>query len=149
MLFAAGAIEACQRLIAYTISKLWHLLDYALFQGQILRLLPTSVHIHDLEGPATRYRHAVKRTILRGTVRDRLRQDICLEVEVVAIPGLQNDILRRQLLGTLHIAVHLKVHAALQFRTLSCEFLRIEGEILESRCCRADGLELGQPLRAT
>ena len=68
--------------------------------------------------------------ILVRRVGDEASQDIYLKLIELSIYGFEHGILRRHLAACLHIVIHLVIEAALQLGTHTCQFLRIERDVL-------------------
>ena len=97
---------------------------------ELYRLFSTLVHLDNLHSTFCWDGLKVSSKALVGRVGDDTGNDILLEEVVVAVGCLENGILRRHLLASLHIAVNLIVETAFQFRAHTCELLRIERYIL-------------------
>ena len=100
--------------------------------GQRLRFLASAVHFDDFKGAAGTDGVLVGNQVFVCGVGDGVGQNIGFEEEIFVIHRVQADFLRWQLFQRFHVLVNLIVQAALQLRTLASQFLRVEGDVLET-----------------
>ena len=74
-----------------------------------------------------------------------MREDVRLEKEILSIFCVECDFSRWETLERFHVLVHFVVEAAFQFGTLPSQLLRVERNVLETSCTRADAGEIGHP----
>ena len=65
-------------------------------------------------------------------IGDGVGKDVCLEEIIVGILCLQGDFTRREFLERFYVLIDFVVKAALELGALSCEFLRIERDVLKT-----------------
>ena len=107
------------------------------FFGEIVRFDATFVQTDDFKCTLSADGYQVSRDTLIGRVGYLVAQNVRLEEVEYTVFGFQFNFFGRQTFLCLYIAIYFVVEATFQFSTLSCQFLRIERDVLIAcRTCR-------------
>ena len=113
------------------------------------RFLTLGVHLNDLPSAFHGNDNKIDCHAAVGAVGNGAGEDIRFEEIVGGVRRLQRATAFGQATSRLHVGVHLIVQTALEFGTLSGEFLRIGSDVLEAGSSGADGTEVLHPRRTT
>lgn len=144
--FAAfGLVETGDAVLLGAVGRLLGLVAQRVGVLQPVGLLALTVQGENLPDAGDGKRRGIDHRLLRRGEGHRAGQHVALDEEPLAVDRLQGFAQARELLAGVHIGVVFVHHAALEFRALPGQLLRVERNVLHARGARRDAREARHP----